>query len=200
MAPLIEEHPEVTEELTEFAQVSRKTQGFLTPCLMESAKGHEAVVLGLSWKKALETGAFVSTPGTITFQVHSSTDPATVLCAVLKPNAHEGGMPWYMTYAGEDKHGVLANVAVPGTTVDIPEDAEPVPAPTPAPAPVPAATPASPKPAGAAPTNTRDLRNYAFMWISKSDGHHVNALEEIASRALPEPWGFGEGDYSILQS
>ena len=37
MAPLIEEHPEVTEELTEFAQVSRKTQGFLTPCLMESA-------------------------------------------------------------------------------------------------------------------------------------------------------------------
>ncbi len=200
MAPLIEEHPEVTEELTEFAQVSRKTQGFLTPCLMESAKGHEAVVLGLSWKKALETGAFVSTPGTITFQVHSSTDPATVLCAVLKPNAHEGGMPWYMTYAGEDKHGVLANVAVPGTTVDIPEDPEPVSAPTPAPAPVPAATPASPKPAGAAPTNTRDLRNYAFMWISKSDGHHVNALEEIASRALPEPWGFGEGDYSILQS
>ena len=154
MAPLIEEHPEVTEELTEFAQVSRKTQGFLTPCLMESAKGHEAVVLGLSWKKALETGAFVSTPGTITFQVHSSTDPATVLCAVLKPNAHEGGMPWYMTYAGEDKHGVLANVAVPGTTVDIPEDAEPVPAPTPAPAPVPAATPASPQPAGAAPPNT----------------------------------------------
>ena len=38
------------------------------------------------------------------------------------------------------------------------------------------------------------------MWVSKSDGHHVNALEEIASRALPEPWGFGEGDYSILQS
>ena len=174
MAAPIEDHPEMTDELTSFAFVSKKTQEFLRPFLVGSAKGHELGVLCASWKKALETGALVSKPDSVTFQVLNGADPAVTLCAVLKPNTREDSLPWFLTYAGRDSHGILASVKV--------EDES-------APHPAPVAPPVS---------SAKDLKSYAFMWVGRNDASHANALEQIAARALPEPWGFGEGDWSIL--
>ena len=193
MSTVFEDHPEMSDDLASFAFVPKKAQEFLKPLLAQGAQGHVLNVLGQSWKKAVQVGAVVSKPDSVTFQVLNGSDPSVTLCAVVKPNVREGGSPWYLTYAGKDAHGILKDVAIaeqlpqeqpvaetaPQAGIDAQESEQ-----------------ASAPQTSAPPSNVADLKDYAFIWM----GPGSTFFKEIAARALPEPWGFGENDYSILQS
>ena len=49
-------------------------------------------------------------------------------------------------------------------------------------------------------TNPIELTDYAFLWYGQSSLGHRNMLETVAEMAMPESWGFCEGDMSILES
>ena len=188
MASVFEQFPEMTDDLADFTFIAKKTQGFLTKHLRASSQGHEFSALCRSWKRATEAGAYLLEEKKVTFQVFEGAKEGVTLIATLVPNAMEDAeKPWFMQYVGVDKYGVLKDVAVAdeplpeneATTGGSEHQEEPEPEQTVAPA-----------------SNAKDLKNYAFVWF----GSGSTVYKDITELALPETWGFGEGDYSILYS
>ena len=211
MADVFEQHPEMTVELTDFAFVLPKTQGAVKSLVRQPFRGNMIKSVARSWAYAVQKGAVASFEDHVVFQVFGAIDEDATLGVTIKPNPKPGGHPYIVVMPTDDELAELGRVAVADDMPEpvapaqqaapAPQQTEPVSAPVEpavAPSPQPASAASSQRSGGARRTNAKDLRDYAFIWVGKSDGRHVNALEEIASRALPETWGFGEGDYTIL--
>ena len=208
MADVLAQHPEMNTELTDFAFVLPKTQTHFKSIIRPGFRQNLIRAIADSWTYALERGAVVCHDGYVVFQVFGQVDTSELRAVTISPNQKPGGHPWIVVVASGEELDELRAVAVTDDLADLEPQGDPQPKPTPPPAPAPAPKPTptpAPAPApsghqGAKPSSAKDLKEYAFIWIGKSDEHHVSALEQIAAQALPETWGFGKGDYSILGS
>lgn len=212
MPSVYETHPETGPALTRFCIVPRSQSVKLEPLLESGADPYTAILN--SWKASAEAGSVVASDDKITFQIFGGADPSRTLCGIMRPPRQDSDRPWILVHAGLDNYDELAGVALdeaPESFTARPrqrQNTRSAPQATIAPAPAPAQDgPAVFAPQQGAPTRvpapTRGVRAQAktykfFDWAYADMRHKV--LPELAARALPELWGYGEGDMSILFS